>query len=85
MSQGSPFISENAARLRAMGWLVLTMQGLELAGLPLTGWIRRALANHHFFVPFSLAGGGTTALLLFILARVFDQRTRLTEDVEGTV
>ncbi len=84
VGQGSPFIPENAVRLRGMGWLVLTMQGMELLGPPLTPWLRQALANHRFFVPFSL-GALVTALLLFILARVFDHGTRLAEDVEGTV
>ena len=84
VGQGSPFIPENAVRLRVMGWLVLAMQAMELVALPLNGWFRHALANRHFFIPFSLAGL-VTALLLFILARVFDHGTRLAEDVEGTV
>jgi hypothetical protein len=84
VGQGSPFMPENVARLRFMGWLVSAMQAMELLSLPLTPWLRHAFANHHFFVPFSLAGL-VTALLLFILARVFEHGTRLAEDVEGTV
>jgi hypothetical protein len=84
VGQGSPFIPENAARLRVMAWLVMAMQGMEVLSLPLTPWLRHALSNSHFFVPFSLAGL-VLALLLFILARVFEHGTRLTEDVEGTV
>ena len=84
VGQGSPFIPENAVRLRSMGWLVLVMQAMQFGGLPLIPWLRHAFANHHFFVPFSLAPL-VTALLLFILARVFEHGTRLAEDVEGTV
>lgn len=82
--QGSPFIHQNAARLRLMGWVALAMQAMELLSLPLIPWLRHGLANHRFFVPFSFAGL-VTALLLFILARVFEHGTRLAEDVEGTV
>jgi hypothetical protein len=81
---GSPFVPENVARLRVMAWLVSAMQAMELLSLPLTPWLRRAFANPHFFVAFSLAGL-VTALLLFTLARVFEQGTRLAEDDEGTV
>ncbi|MDE2300973.1 MAG: DUF2975 domain-containing protein [Sphingomonadales bacterium] len=84
VGQGSPFISANAKRLREMGWLVLAMQAMLVAALFLTPWFRQALGSRHFFIPFSLAGL-ITALLLFILARVFEQGTRLAEDVEGTV
>jgi hypothetical protein len=84
VGQGSPFMPENATRLRVMAWLVSAMQAMELLSLPLTPWLRHAFANRHFFVPFSLAGL-VTALLLFILARVFEHGTRLAEDVEGTV
>ena len=84
VGQGSPFIPENVARLRFMGWLISAMQVMELLSLLLTPWLRHAFANRHIFVPFSLAGL-FTALLLFILARVFEHGTRLAEDVEGTV
>jgi Protein of unknown function (DUF2975) len=84
VDQGSPFIAENARRLRTMGWLVLAMQGLALVALPFAHWFRHALPDGD--VEFSVdLGGIITALLLFILARVFDRGTRLEEDVEGTV
>jgi len=84
VGQGSPFIPQNVDHLRVMGWLALATQAMGLVGLPLGAWLRHALANKHIFVPFSLAGL-VTALLLFILARVFEHGTRLSEDVEGTV
>lgn len=84
VGEGSPFIPENAARLRAMGWLSVALQVWAVLTIPITGWMRQALGSHHFFIPFSLAGL-VTALLLFILARVFEHGTRLAEDIEGTV
>jgi Protein of unknown function (DUF2975) len=88
VGQGSPFIPENAARLRYMGWLVVGVQGFMIACIPLAVWLARVLPKDHdevrmmFSLDFSWI---ITALLLFILARVFDHGTRLAEDVEGTV
>lgn len=84
VGQGSPFISDNTRRLRTMGWLVLAMQAIIIIGTMLTPWFRAALMNPRLSSPFSLTGL-ITALLLFILARVFDHGTQLAEDVEGTV
>ena len=84
LETGSPFIPENAARLRRMGWLILAMQALTVVAIPITVWMRSALPDSHFVFPLSIEGL-ITALLLFILARVFDQGVRLREDVEGTV
>jgi hypothetical protein len=84
VGQGSPFCPENAARLRAMGWIGLATQGLGVLAIPGTVWLRHALDNHRIFAPLSFEGL-VIALLLFILARVFEHGTRLAEDVEGTV
>jgi hypothetical protein len=84
LEAGSPFIAENAVRLRTMGWLALAMQGVALVALPLGVWIDRALPGGHVVFTFSFEGL-IAALLLFILARVFEQGTKLVEDVEGTV
>jgi hypothetical protein len=84
VSTGNPFVAANAARLQAIAWALL---GLELmhfavgaaaasvssAGVPLDiGWgfsLTRCLA----------------VLLLFVLARVFEEGARMREDLEGTV
>jgi hypothetical protein len=82
---GSPFVPANVRRLRTMGWLVLVMEGLSFLGEPLQDWARSVLApDVDIDVSFSF-GWLITGLLLFILARVFEQGTRLAEDVEGTV
>lgn len=83
---GSPFIPENAARLRYMGWITLAMEGLSIVAVPVAIWAKEALPgdNVHFVAGLSFEGL-LTALLLFILARVFDRGVRLEEDMEGTV
>lgn len=84
VGDGSPFIPENAARLRTMGWLALGFQAFSLLAVPAEIWLARILPGGHVQVTFTFAGL-LVALLLFILARVFDHGTRLAEDVEGTV
>lgn len=84
VGQGSPFVPENAARLRAMGWIALAFQLLSLLAAPAELWLARVLPGSHVQVSFSFSGL-IIALLLFVLARVFDHGTRLAEDVEGTV
>ena len=84
VGQGSPFIPENAARLRTMGWIALAFQVLSLLASPAELWLARVVPGSHIQVSFSLSGL-IIALLLFVLARVFDHGTRLAEDVEGTV
>lgn len=84
VGKGSPFIPENARRLRHMAWIVLTMQAMALLAVPGLVWLRHALPREHFVFSFSF-DGLITALLLFILARIFDHGIRLEQDVEGTV
>lgn len=84
VSQGSPFVPQNAARLRAMGWIALAFQVLSLLAAPAELWLTRVVPGSHIQASFSFAGL-IVALLLFVLARVFDHGTRLAEDVEGTV
>lgn len=83
---GSPFIPENARRLRKAAWLVLAMEGLAVVAGSIGAWIHTVMpkADARIDIDFSFSWL-LTALLLFILARVFDQGTRLAEDVEGTV
>lgn len=81
---GDPFIIENAVRLKGIAWAVLGLElmhlavgavavGVSAAGTPLDlGW------------SFSVTRG-LAVLLLFVLARVFEQGSRMREDLAGTV
>jgi hypothetical protein len=80
--QGRPFAAENAGRLRTVAWALLIIQVLHL-GLGVA--IRFVNAAH---VPMewdvSLAGW-LAVLLAFVLARVFEEGTRLRTDLEAMI
>ena len=81
---GDPFSADNAARLRTIAWALL---GLELLHL-LVAAIASAVSTRE--VPLHLDGGVTLSgwlavMLLFVLAQVFREGTRLRDDLEGTV
>ena len=83
---GSPFVPENAKRLRKAAWLVLAVEGLALVAGSIGAWIHAMIPKAKADIDIDLSFGWLlTALLLFILARVFDQGARLADDVEGTV
>lgn len=82
--QGDPFVAGNAARLQTTAWALL---GLELLHL-VVGAIAAAVSSPS--QPLDLdwnfsVSGWLAVLLLFVLARVFDQGTRMRDDLEGTV
>ena len=81
---GDPFIAENAVRLRHIAWAVL---GLELLHLTV-GWVASQASSGGQPLDidwnFSIARW-LTVLLLFVLARVFEQGARMRDDLEGTV
>jgi hypothetical protein len=81
---GEPFTRENAGRLRTIAWALLGLQLLHVAVVAIASAIR----SHG--VPLRIGGnfqvGGWLAiLLLFVLAQVFLEGTRMREDLEGTV
>ncbi len=81
---GDPFVPENAERLQAMGWLTV---GIELTAIPVGGigtWITSVVddATSDFTIS---PGGVLLAIVLFILARVFREGTRMRGELEGTV
>lgn len=84
VSLGDPFVIENAARLQAIAWAVLVLEVMHLAvGAIAAGASSEAQPldiDWNFSVTRWLA-----VLLLFVLARVFDQGARMREDLEGTV
>jgi hypothetical protein len=84
---GDPFIPENAQRLSAMGWIVVAVHVLGIPLVAIAAWIAKFAdepANIHIDGGFDM-GGILLALILFILARVFREGTRMREELEGTV
>jgi len=81
---GDPFVASNAARLQAIAWWVLAGEGLRLV-IGAIAWAASTPAQSlDVNVGFSLAPW-LAVLLLFVLARVFAQGTRMRDDLEGTV
>jgi hypothetical protein len=81
---GEAFTRENAGRLRTIAWAML---GLELLHICVMG-IASAVSTKE--VPLRISGNlHVTAwiaiLMLFVLAQVFLEGTRMREDLEGTV
>ena len=81
---GDPFVADNARRLQAIAWWVLVGEGLRLLVGAIAWSVTRYVLPLHMHIGFSLAPW-LTVLLLFVLARVFDQGTRMRADLEGTV
>ena len=81
---GDPFASGNAMRLRTIAWALL---GLELLHNCI---VKIASAVSTREVPLKMSGtfditGWLAILLLFVLAQVFMEGTRMRNDLEGTV
>lgn len=81
---GDPFVTLNAARLQTIAWAVL---GLELMHLVVGAVAAIASSKEH---PLDLDWNFSVTrwlavLLLFVLARVFDQGAHMRDELEGTV
>lgn len=84
VARADPFVAENAVRLQLIAWAVL---GLELLHLAVGAVAARASSDAQpldLDWSFSLTRW-LAVLLLFVLARVFEQGARMREDLAGTV
>lgn len=79
-----PFIAANAARLRTMGKALLGLEILHMGVGAVGALIRSDLPAFDVSWSFS-ATRWLAVLMLFVLARVFEEGTRMREDLEGTV
>jgi hypothetical protein len=80
---GDPFRPENAARMRTIAWCLLVVQLFDLACGLFIGILTRAGAHLGDWDP-SLSGW-VAVLLLFVLARVFEEGARIRADLEAVV
>jgi hypothetical protein len=84
VSTGNPFVAANAVRLQAIAWGLLALELTHYA----TGAVAASLSSAglplHISWGFSLTRW-LAVLLLFVLARVFEQGARMREELEGTV
>jgi Protein of unknown function (DUF2975) len=92
---GDPFTTENANRLRKLGWMFLviglftwigdsydTVQGIEEPSARMKDYLIYISGLVHLLLNPALI---LASPLMFILARVFDAGIAMREDVEGTV
>jgi hypothetical protein len=80
---GDPFVAQNAARLLTISWAVLGQQLLQLV----IGTVARIVWTpaHPLRVSAFSVGGWLAVVLLFVLAHVFAEGTRMRNDLAGTV
>jgi hypothetical protein len=81
---GEPFQVENAGRLKVIAWSLLALEALHICVVA----IASAVSTRD--VPLSMSDnfdltGWLAILLLFVLAQVFLEGTRMRDDLEGTV
>ena len=84
VGEGDAFAPANAEHLRAMAWISVAVHVVDIPITILSRWVEDATGHIRYSVDFPLAGL-FLALVLFILARVFREGTRMREDLEGTV
>lgn len=81
---GNPFVVANADRLKTIAWAILALELMHFA----VGAVAATVSSAAF--PLNISWGFSltrwlAVLLLFVLARVFEQGARMREDLEGTV
>jgi hypothetical protein len=81
---GNPFVEANAIRLRAIAWALLALELLHFAVGLVGSSISSAAAPLHLSWGFSITRC-VAVLMLFVLARVFEEGAHMREDLEGTV
>lgn len=84
VGEGDPFVPINAERLRAMGWIVVAVHVLGIPLAALASWLESITENSHTDIEVTFSGL-LLAMILFILARVFREGTRMRDELEGTV
>ena len=84
VSVGDPFVLTNAVRLKTIAWAVLGLELTHFAVGAIAAAVSTAAVPLKFGWGFSLTRW-LTVLMLFVLARVFEQGARMREDLEGTV
>ncbi len=81
---GDPFVMENAVRLSKIAWAVLVLELMHLAVGITAASVSTPAAPFDINWRFSPTRW-VAVLLLFVLARVFEQGARMRDELEGTV
>lgn len=81
---GEPFQVENARRLRVIAWAFLAQEALHLLVVAIASAVSTKEVPLHISSNFNVTGW-LAILLLFVLAQVFLEGTRMRDDLAGTV
>jgi hypothetical protein len=81
---GDPFVVANAARLKTIAWAILALEVMHFAVGMVAEAMSSAVVEMHIDWGFSLTRW-LAVLMLFVLARIFEQGARMREDLEGTI
>jgi len=81
---GEPFTVDNAGRLRTVAWALFGLELLHICVVAIASAISTKELPLHISGDFDVTGW-LAILLLFVLAQVFLEGTRIREDLEGTV
>jgi hypothetical protein len=84
VSVGDPFVVENADRLQKIAWSVLALEVLHLGVIAVAALVSTPTTPLDMGSSLSVTRW-LAVLLLFVLARVFEQGARMRADLEGTV
>lgn len=84
VSVGNPFVMANAERLQKIAWAVLVLQVMHHAVGAIAASVSTPGAPFDVNWSFSLTPW-VAVMLLFVLARVFEQGAQMREELEGTV
>jgi len=82
--ESDPFVASNAGRLQAIAWVLLALQLLSIAIGAVADAISTSESPLHLDAGFSVTGW-LAVLLVFVLARVFSEGTRMRDELTGTV
>ena len=80
---GDPFLPENAVRMNTVAWCLLAIQLLDLAFSMISRMLKAGGAQVGDW-SFSITGW-VAVVLLFVLARVFEEGARIRADLEAMV
>ena len=81
---GDPFLLENAERLKTIAWAIVGLEIMHVAVVLLANGVVVGTEKVDIGDKFSVTPW-LTILLLFVLARVFDQGARMRDELAGTV
>jgi hypothetical protein len=84
VNAGDPFVGENADRLQTIAWAIVGLELMHVGVVILANGIVVGTEKVDIGGKFSVTPW-LTILLLFVLARVFDQGARMRDELAGTV